>query len=105
MVKVCSKQKSDVTNDVTPDLASMRHMSDIVCAAESNQVCRKEGEEKAGSKVMLFTSLPPLSFMRRPAALKAHGHCYNEKYGVLLFFQARRDPIHMPLPDHNRGGT
>lgn len=57
-VLVCSKQKSDVTNDVTLEPPAMRCMSYIAFAAESNQVCRKEGEQKAGSKVMFFTSLP-----------------------------------------------
>lgn len=58
---VCSKQKSDVSNDVTSDLATMRCMSDILFAAKNNQVCR---EEKARSKAMLSTSLPLLPFIR-----------------------------------------
>lgn len=47
-VKVCPKQKSNVANDGTFDPAALRSMSDIVFAAESNQVCRK-GREGGGS--------------------------------------------------------
>lgn len=61
---VRSKQKAHVTNDMTSDLASMRCMSDSLFAAKNNQVCRKEGEESAGRKVMLSTSLPLLPFIK-----------------------------------------
>ena len=67
-VKVCSKQKRDVTNDVTSDPAAMRCMSDIVFAAESNQVCRKEGRGAGGEQGHAFRKPPPLPFTRRPAA-------------------------------------
>lgn len=56
---MCSKQKSDVPNDVTSDLAAMRCMSDIVFAAVSSQVCRKEGEEKAGKQGHVFLQASP----------------------------------------------
>lgn len=62
-MKVCTKQKSDVTNDATSDPAALSCMSDIVFAAESNQVCGREGgregEEKAGEQGHAFHEPPP----------------------------------------------
>lgn len=88
---MCSKQKSDVPNDVTSDLAAMRCMSDIVFAAVSSQVCRKEGEEKAGKQGHVFYKPLPLPFMRRPTAITAHSHSLNDKKAA--------PP--QPCPDHS----
>lgn len=62
---MCSKHKSNAINDTTSDLMATRCVSDIVFAAESNQVCRKEGEKKVGQG-QPFRKPPSLPFISCP---------------------------------------
>lgn len=80
-----AEKYSLVINDVTFDLAPM--ISDIVY-----QVCRKKGEEKAGARS---------SFSQASPAANYETTC--GPHNALPLFGGH--PIHMPLPDHNRGGT
>lgn len=107
-MKVCTKQKSDVTNDATSAPAVMSCMSDIVFAAESNQVCRRggRGEEKAGEQGHAFHEPPPPPRLHlwdnlRPSQ-RAAAALMMKMASSFIFSQTHVDPIHMLLPDHNK---